>query len=158
MREICIQYQVKDLRWSSLEKQLQFLTIFVKKLNLKCLTGLEYVSDSKYINLLNIHKFSLIWQGSEYVSGCNYRRILNIPGSQVCWVSVNASNASGSKYVWIWLSDALWQGSKYAWSTFRRVLNKPLLLNMLGLKIWLGYECARVTQGVEYAWINLNMP
>ena len=157
MREICIQYQVKDLRWSPLEKQLQFLIIFVKKL-LNLWQGLEYASDSKYINLLNIHKFSLIWQGSEYVSGCNYRRILNIPGFQVCRASVNASNTPGSKYVWIWLSDALWQGSEYAWSTFRRVLNKPLVLNKLGLKIWLGYECARVTQGVEYAWINLNMP
>ena len=57
-----------------------------------------------------------------------------------------------------WMMPYVWQGSEYGWSTFRRVLNKPLVLNMLGLKIWLGYECARVKKCAEYAWINLNMP
>ena len=34
----------------------------------------------------------------------------------------------------ICLNNVLWQGSEYAWSTFQRVLNKPLVLNMLGLR------------------------
>ena len=49
----------------------------------------------------------------------------------------------------IWLSTALWQGSEYAWSLFDRVLSKPSVLNMLGLRIWQSCEYARVTQGAE---------
>ena len=43
------------------------------------------------------------------------------------------------------------QGSEYAWSMFHRVLNKPLVLNMPGLRIWHNCEYVRVTQGTEYA-------
>ena len=56
--------------------------------------------------------------------------------------------------VWIWLNNSLWQGSQYVWSTFHRLLNKPQVLNMLGLRIWHGHEYARVTQ----CWICLNNP
>ena len=34
----------------------------------------------KYVRVLNICKFSWIWQGSEYSSGCDYGRALDIPG------------------------------------------------------------------------------
>ena len=114
LRGRCIQCQVKDLRWSPLEKQLQLL--FLQKNSILNLwQGLEYVLDFKYINLLNIYKFSLKWQGYEYALGCNYRRVLNIAGFQVCRVSVNASNAPCSKYVWIWLNDALCMAGFWIW-------------------------------------------
>ena len=70
--------------------------------------------------------------------------------------SAYASVAQGFEYVWICLNNALWQGSEYFWSTFHRVLNKPPFPNMLGLRVWQRCECARVTQGAEYAWIYLN--
>ena len=53
---------------------------------------------------------------------------------------------------------ALWQCSEYVWLTFHRVLNKPPVLNMPGLRIWQVCEYVRITQGAEYASINLNMP
>ena len=40
--------------------------------------------------------------------------------------------------------------SEYAWSKFQRVLCIPLVVNLLGLRIWQGCEYARVTQGAEY--------
>ena len=49
------------------------------------------------------------------------------------------------------MPSVLWQGSEYAWSTLHRVLNKPPILNMLGLRIWQGCEYARATQGAEYS-------
>ena len=97
-----------------------------------------------------------MWQGSEYVSGSDYRRVLNIPGFWVCWVLAYARVAQDSEYAWIWLNNALWQGSEHARSTLHRVLNKPPVLNMLGLRIWQGFECATVTQGAEYVLISLN--
>ena len=99
-----------------------------------------------------------MWRGSEYASKCNYRRILNIPGIQLCQVFAYVNVAQGSEYDWIWLNNAIWQGSEFAWSTFHRVLNKPQVLNMSGLRIWQGCEYARVTQGVEYVWMSQNMP
>ena len=90
------------------------------------------------------------------MTGCNYRRVLNIPGFRVCEVSGYASIAQGYEYAWIWLNNALWQGSEYDWSTFHKVLNRPPVLNMPGLRIWQGCEYARVTQVAEYAWISLN--
>ena len=47
------------------------------------------------MSVLNIHKFSLIWQGSEYALGCNYLRVLNIPGFRVCQVSAYANVPQG---------------------------------------------------------------
>ena len=45
-------------------------------------------------------------------------------------------------------------------TTFHRVLNKPPVLNMPGLRIWQGceYEYVRITLRAEYAWISLDMP
>ena len=80
-----------------------------------------------------------------------YSRIPSMPGSAY------ASVAQGFEYTWMWMNNALRQGSEYAWSTFCRILNKSLVLNMIGLKIWQGYGYARVTHGAEYAWISLNM-
>ena len=51
----------------------------------------KYVTDFKYVRVLNVRKFWLIWQGSEYASGWNFRRVLNIPGFGVCQVSSYAS-------------------------------------------------------------------
>ena len=48
------------------------------------------------------------------------------------------------------MADNALAGSEYAWSTFHRVLIKPPVLHMLGLRIWQGCEYARVTQGAEY--------
>ena len=59
--------------------------------------------------------------------------------------------AQSSEYPWIWLNNALWQGSEYAWSRFHRDLNKPPVLNILGVKTWPGCKYARVTEGAEYA-------
>ena len=53
-----IQNPVKDLRWSTLKKQLQFLTIFANISILNLWDGSEYVSGFKYVRVLNIHKFS----------------------------------------------------------------------------------------------------
>ena len=39
------------------------------------------------------------------------------------------------------------------WSTFQRVLNKPSVLNMPGLRIWQGCENEMVTQGAEYVLV-----
>ena len=50
----------------------------------------------------------------------------------------------------------MWQGSEHARSTFHRVLSKPPVLNMLGLRIWQGFEYAIVTQGAECVLISLN--
>ena len=116
------------------------------------------MSGFKYVRVLNILKFSLIWRGSEYVLGCNYGKVLNIPGFRVGQVSAYASVAQDSEYPWICLNNVLWQGSEYARSTFHSVLNKPLVLNMPELRIWQGCEYARVPQGAQYAWISLNMP
>ena len=79
-------------------------------------------------------------QGCEYVSGYKYGRVLNIPGFQVCQVFAYASIIQGSEYNWIWLNNPLWQGSEYARSMFHRVLDKPPVLNMPGLRICQGYE------------------
>ena len=69
------------------------------------------MSDFKYVRVLNIRRFLLIWQGSEYASGCNYGRVLRIPGIWVCDVSACTSVAQGFEYVWIML--------------YGRVLNMP---------------------------------
>ena len=45
----------------------------------------------KYVRVLNIRKFSLIWQGSKYASECNYGKVLNILEFRVCVVSAYAS-------------------------------------------------------------------
>ena len=111
---------------------------------------------SKYVIVLNIHKFLWISHGSEYASGCNYGRVLNIPGFQVCQISAYATVAQGPEYASIRLNNALWLGSKYAWSKFNRVLNKPPVLNMPGVRIWQSCEYVRVTQGAF--WICLNKP
>ena len=101
----------------------------------------------KHLRVLNICKFSLIWQGSEYASGCNYGGVLNNPGLRVCQVSAYARVAQGSENALIWLNNAQWQGLECAWSTFYSVINKYLVLNMPVLR-----KC----QGCEYAWIWLN--
>ena len=77
-----------------------------------------------------------MWQGSEYMLWYNNEKVLNIPGFQVCQVSAYASVAQGSEYAWIWLNDALWQGSEYVWPTFQGILDKALVLNMPGVRIW----------------------
>ena len=71
------------------------------------------MSCFKFVRVLNIRKFSLIWQGSEYASGCNYARFLSIPGFRVCQVSAYTSVAP--------------QGSKYALviMPYGKVLNMP---------------------------------
>ena len=38
-----------------------------------------------------------------------------------------------------WIMYGPRQVSEYAWSTFHRVLNKPPVLNMVGLRIWQRY-------------------
>ena len=80
--------------------------------------GSEYVLDFKYLTVLNICKFTLMWRGSVYASWCNCGRLLNIPGFWVCQVSVYASLSQGPEYPWIWLNYALWQGSEYVWQCF----------------------------------------
>ena len=83
---------------------------------------------------------------------CNYGRVLNIPGFKYArFLERQALHKVLNNYVRIWLDNALWQGSENAWSTFHRVLKKPPVLNMLGLRIWQGCEYARVTQVAEYA-------
>ena len=124
------------------------------------------MSGFKYVRDLNVRKFLLIWQGSEYALGCNHGKVLNIPGFQVCQVFAYTSVAQDSEYAWIMQSNALWQGSEYACSTFHSVSNKPLVLNILELRIWQVCEYARVTQVLnkpkeallmsEYALICLN--
>ena len=71
----------------------------------------------KYVQVLNIRKFSQIWQGSEYSLGCSYIRVLNIPGFQVCQVCAYANVAEGSEYAWIWLNKPEYAlvMSQYAW-------------------------------------------
>ena len=51
----------------------------------------------KYITVLNIRKFLLIWQSSEYALGCSYGRVLNIPGFPVYQVFAYASIDQGSE-------------------------------------------------------------
>ena len=93
--------------------------------------------------VLNISEFWIFvsfgkYDSSEYVSGWDFGRVLNIPGFRVYKISTYVSVSQGSEYAWIWLNNALWQGSEYAWSSFHRVLNKPPVLNMPGLRIWEG--------------------
>ena len=114
---------------------------FCKKFILNLWEGYKYVLAFKYASVLNINQFSLICQGCEYAFGCNHKRLLNIPGIQVSQVSLDES-----------LHKVL------ARSTFHRVLNKPLVLNMVLCRIWQGCEYVRVTQGAEYAWISQNIP
>ena len=49
---------LRDLRWSALEKQLQFLIIFAKNSILNLWEGSEYVSGFKYGRAMKISKFS----------------------------------------------------------------------------------------------------
>ena len=51
----------------------------------------------------------------------------------------------------MWMNNGLWQDSDYAWSSFHRVLTKPIVLNIPGLRIWQGYEYARVTHDADYS-------
>ena len=139
-------------------KIITIFTIFAKNTILNLWEGSQYVSGVEYVIVLNIPKFSLIWRGSDYLSGCNNGKVLNITGFRVCQVSAYASVAKGSEYAWIWLNNVLSQGFQYDWFTFHKVLEKPPVLNMLGLRIWKGCEYARVTQSAEYLWISLNMP
>ena len=132
------------------------MTIFAWNSILSLWEGSEYVSGFKYIRILIIRKFPLIWQDSAYAWVCSYGGVLNIPGLRICQVSAYASVAQGSAYASLWLNNALLQGCEFAWSTFHSVLNKPTVLNMLGLWIWQGCEYTRVTQGVEYTWISQN--
>ena len=83
------------------EKTIIGFNYFCKKLNLKYLKGSEEESGFKYVRVLNICKFLLMWQSSEYTLGCNYGRALNIPGFQVCQVSAYECVAQGSEYGWI---------------------------------------------------------
>ena len=120
------------------------------------------MSGFKYVRVLNICKFSKIWQGSEYTLGCNYIRVLNIPWFQVCQFSVHESVVQGSEYASIWLNNVLWQSFEYTWSTFHRVLNKPPVLNMLGLRIWqydvnISQNMLRICEGYTEFWIYLIM-
>ena len=70
------------------------------------------------------------------MSGYSYERVLNISGFRVCQVSAYASFAQGSEYARKWINNALWKVSEYSSPTFHRVLNKPWVLNMPGLRIW----------------------
>ena len=119
-----------------------------------------------------------LWESSNYVSGFKYVKVLNIRKYAVLnirrdvimeafWIFQDSDNArflrmqafaQGSEYAWIWLNNVLWQDSDYVWPTFHRELNKSLVLNMPGLRIWQGCEYTRVIQGAEYVWIGLNMP
>ena len=56
-----------------------FFNYFCKNSILILSGGPKHVSDFKYVRVLNIRKFLLIWQDSEYARGCNYGRVLNIP-------------------------------------------------------------------------------
>ena len=58
LRDRPIQNVVKDLRWSALEKKLQFLIIFLKTFILNLLKGSNYVSGFKYVRAWNIRKIS----------------------------------------------------------------------------------------------------
>ena len=103
--------------------------------------------------ILNMSEFWIFVTFRKYALRFSYGKVLNIPGFRVCQVSAYASVAQGSEYSWIWLNNALWQSSEYAWSTFHRVLSKPPVLYMPGLRIWQGCcEYARVTQSAKYAW------
>ena len=76
--------------------------------------GSEYVPDFKYVRVLNIRRFLLIWQGSECV------------GMQLWKGSAYSRNLSMRRFCiykrctrfWICLNNALWQSSEYAWSKF----------------------------------------
>ena len=46
----------------------------------------------------------------------------------------------------------------HVWSSFRMYLNMHPVLNMPSFRIRQGCEYAKVTQGAEYALIDLNMP
>ena len=78
-----IQNPVKNLRWSALEKQLEFSTIFAKKLHFK-----------------SLRRFWICIR-------MQYGKVLNIPGFWVSQVSAYASVAQRSEYVWKWLNNAL---------------------------------------------------
>ena len=58
------------------------------------------------------------------------------------------------EYVWEMRYDRV----LYARSRYYKDLNKPPVLNMLGLRILQGCEYDAVTQGAEYAWTSLNIP
>ena len=122
-----------------------------------------YVWGFKYVRVLNTPRLSIL-QGSEYASGRNNGRVLNITGCRIWQISEYVSITKCSEYAWMMPAKLfwpfwLWQSSEYAWSKFHRVLNMPSVLNMPGeLRIWQGCEYARVTKGVEYAWISLNIP
>ena len=92
----------------------------------------------------------------------NKKRILNISGFQICQVSAYAIVAL-NMHECVWeqcVNKLFWQckGSEYVWSKFYRALNMPPFLNMPGLRMWPGYEYARVIYDAEYSWITLAMP
>ena len=106
-------------------KIIMFLTIFAKN------TMLNF---ERVLNICSVLKMSEFWifvifrkyefwmcVGVHLWKGYEYCRIPLMPGLYIC--------TSGTRLL-IWLNNALWQGSEYACSTFHRVLNKPLVLNM----------------------------
>ena len=59
---------------------------------------------------------------------------------------------------WIWLNNTLWQGSEYVWSTFHRALNKPPVLNIVGLRIVVNMRLSqRVLNMPEWVWVRISL-
>ena len=120
-----------------------------------------------------------IWEGSKYVSGFLHARVLNIYKFSYVDRVLNMRRDAIMECFWIFLDSEYvrflhMQGlhkvlniTEYGWIiTYDRILfwiclvnvsQGPPVFNMPGLRMWQGCEYARVTQGVEYAWINLNM-
>ena len=118
MRDRRIQIPFKELRWSALEKWLQFLTIFAKKPILNHWEGSEYVSGFRYVWVLNIRKFRKcdrvlnmrqdailegfsIFQGSEYTRFLRMQelhKVLNI--SEYGWIMLDGRvlNMAGQRF------------------------------------------------------------
>ena len=124
---------------------------FCKKPHLNLWEGSEYVSDFKYVRVLNIRKFSYIWQGSKYASGCNYGRVLSIPGFRVCQVFAYASVAQGFENGWIMFYGRL----------LICLINVSQCFKLSSGSIYArGQNMARlwICEGCTGCWICLNKP
>ena len=96
-----------------------------------------------WLSLLNIPEYAwmcLYKQDSEWIC----------LGSEICQISENGKVLKMTEF-------SIWQCYTAFWICLDSVLNVSYVLNKPEFGIWQGSECARVTQGPEYATIWLNI-
>ena len=150
----CIQNPVIDPRWSTWKNNT--FTIFAKNSILNLWKGLNICWD------LNMSEFWI------FASFCWYERVLNMFQDAIMEAFWIFQDFKYAKFLCRQVLHKVLSMPEYDWMPYGRVLNmsgqhvrfldKLVVLNMLGLRIWQDCKYVRVTQCAECAWISLSMP